>query len=69
MYLYCIEIVRKNGSVLNLTITSENDVKARLKSKMLAKNGSVRKIQRYEVPIKTTNESINDITEKLFFGN
>ena len=66
-YNYTFTIIRPEGNTLSLSISSDSDIKARLKAKTIAKTmkGTVGKFVKQIAPYKTKDEKINKMQEAM----
>lgn len=67
VYNYTFSIIRPDGSTLSLSISSDSDIKARLKAKTIARTmkGAVGKFEKNIAPYKTKDEGLNKIKEAM----
>jgi len=66
-YNYTFTIIRPEGNTLTLSISSDSDIKARLKAKTIAKTmkGTLGKIEKVIAPYKTNDNKLNKIQEAM----
>jgi hypothetical protein len=66
-YNYTFSIIRPDGNILSLTISSCSDVKARLKAKTIAKTigGTVSKLIKQIAPYKCKDDNLNKLQESM----